>query len=83
MSQWEIIAGGVLIFTCLIIIIVVSLQSSKGDGLSSAIMGGGTGGGRERGKSTDAKLATTTKWLMAIFFLITLGVTVISILGIE
>jgi protein translocase, SecG subunit len=82
MSQWEIIAGGVLILSCLIIIIIVSLQSSKGEGLSSAIMGAGAGGGRERGKTSDAKLATATKWFLAIFFLVTLGVTVISILNI-
>ena len=81
MSQWEMIAGGVLVLSCLIIVIVVSLQSSKGEGLSSAIMGASAGGGRERGKTNDAKLATATKWLMAIFFIVTLGVTAVSIIG--
>lgn len=81
MNTLEIIAACMLVLSAIIITIVVSLQSSKGDGLTSAIMGSGAmAGGRERGKSTDAKLATATKWLAAVFFLITLGVNVVLLI---
>ena len=80
MTTLELVAGGFLIFSSLIITIAVSLQSSKGDGLTSAIMGtGGVGGARERGKSVDAKLATLTKYLTVLFFIVTIAVNIIAL----
>jgi preprotein translocase subunit SecG len=81
MTTLEIVVGAFLIFSCLVIIVVVSLQSNKGDGLTSAIMGtGAVAGGRERAKTADAKLATVTKWLLAIFFVVVLALNVIMLL---
>ena len=80
MTTLEIVAGSFLIFSSLIITIAVALQSSKGDGLTSAIMGtGGMGGGRERAKSADAKLSTLTKYLTILFFIVTIAVNIIAL----
>ena len=81
MTTLEIVAGSFLILSTIVITLAVALQSSKGDGLTSAIMGtGGGGGGRERGKSADAKLATLTKYLTILFFAVTIAVNVIALI---
>lgn len=81
MGTLEIVAGSLLILSSIIIIIAVSLQSNKGGGLTSAIMGGEGPGGRERGKSSDAKLATLTKWLAVVFFVVSLAVNIIALIA--
>lgn len=81
MNTLEIIASALLMLSAVVITIVVAMQSSKGDGLTSAIMGSGSlSSARERGKTTDAKLATVTKWLAAIFFVVSLAVNVILLI---
>ena len=80
MTLSEQIAGGFLILASIVITLAVALQSSKGDGLTSAIMGtGGLGGAREREKTTDAKLATLTKYLTILFFIVTIAVNIIAL----
>lgn len=81
MTTLEIVAGSFLILCCIIIVIAVSLQSSKGGGLTSAIMGGDGPGARERGKTSDAKLATLTKWLAILFFVVTLAVNILALIA--
>jgi len=82
MTTLEIIAGGFLVLSSIIITIAVALQSNKGDGLTSAIMGtGGGAGGRERGKSTDEKLSTLTKYLTILFFIVTIAVNVVALIA--
>ena len=80
MTNLEYFAGGFLILSSLVITIAVALQSSKGDGLTSAIMGTGGSSSRERGKSADAKLATLTKYLTILFFIVTIAVNIIVLL---
>lgn len=79
MTTLEIIAGAVLLFTCLLIVVVVSLQTGKGGGLTSAIMGGEGNAARGRAKDTDAKLASITKVLAIILFVVTLAVTIVTL----
>jgi len=80
MTTLEIVAGAILIASSLVITLVVAMQSSKGDGLTSAIMGtGGMRGGREKAKTADEKLSNLTKWLAIVFFVVTLAVNVIAL----
>lgn len=79
MSTIEIIAGCTLILCSIIIVIAVSMQSNKGSGLTTAIMGGSDNSYRGKGKSTDAKLATLTKWLAGILFIVTIAVNIIAL----
>ncbi|MEA4912938.1 MAG: preprotein translocase subunit SecG [Oscillospiraceae bacterium] len=79
MSVIEIVAGSLLLLCSIFIILAVMLQSGKGDGISGAIMGGGDYGIRDKGKDSDAKLARLTKILAVVFFIVTLGVNIISL----
>ncbi len=79
MNTIEIVAGALLILTCLVIIIAVTLQSNKGGGMSGVIMGGEGTSVRGRAKDNDAKLAQITKILAVVLFVLTFVVTVISL----
>ena len=78
MSVYEIVFGVILVAVSLFIIVFTLAQESKGQGLSTAIMGDNSfmAAGRERG--IDAKLAKATKVCGAIFFVATLVVCVLS-----
>lgn len=54
------------------LVVIVSMQSGKGEGLSGAITGGGDSFmARNKGKALDAKLAKATKWLGGVFIVLT------------
>lgn len=78
MSLYEYILGGVLIVAALLIIAFTLMQQQRGQGLSAAIMGDNSlmAAGRER--SNEAKLATATKVLGAIMFVVTLVLCVLA-----
>ena len=78
MSLYEYILGGVLIVAALLIIAFTLQQQQRGQGLSAAIMGDNSlmAAGRER--SNEAKLATATKVLGAVLFVVTLVLCVLS-----
>ena len=50
---------------------IVTLQSGKSSGLSSAIAGGDNSMGKNKSKALDAKLAGATKWIGAAFLVLT------------
>ena len=57
----------------LAVIAVVMLQSGKSAGLSGAIAGGAdTFLSKNKAKSLDAKLAKVTKWVCAVWLILTL-----------
>ena len=57
----------------LAVIAVVMLQSGKSAGLSGAIAGGAdTFLSKNKAKSVDAKLAKGTKWVCAVWLILTL-----------
>lgn len=61
------------LIACLFIVLVVLFQSGKSAGLSSAISGNSDSFLlKNKGKSLDAKLARATKWLAAVFVVLTL-----------
>ena len=81
MSSIEIISGAVLLLSCILIIIAVSLQSNRGEGLTSVIMGGDSSSTRTREKDKDARLASATKVLAIVLFVVTLAVNIITLAG--
>ncbi len=81
MSAIEIIAGILLIVSCVLIIVLVMLQSSKGSGLSGAIGGGAYADARGKTKANEAKLAKLTKVFAVIFFVITLAVNIVTLVA--
>ncbi|MBP0968818.1 MAG: preprotein translocase subunit SecG [Oscillospiraceae bacterium] len=76
MGIWEIVGGALLIVISLLIVLFVSLQSDKSDGLSGAIAGGSDNAFGGRGNSNDEKLAKITKVLVIFFFILTLVVNI-------
>ena len=55
------------------LVVIVSIQSGKGDGLS-ALSGSSsdTFMGKNKSKGLDAKLAKSTKWIGGVFLVLTL-----------
>ncbi len=70
----EIFLTIIQLLSCVSIIAVVLIQSGKSAGLSSAIAGGNQNSflARNKAKSLDAQLAKATKWLGAVFVVLTL-----------
>ena len=68
------------LIACLALVVIVILQSGKSAGLSSAI-GGGSGEtflSKNKSKSLDARLSRLTKWVAAVFMLLTLVLVFIT-----
>ena len=66
----------------LAIIVIVLFQSGKSAGLSGAI--GGVADSflaKNKAKTMDAKLARATKWVGAIFLILTLVLTILQRMG--
>ena len=62
----------------LAMVAIVMLQSGKSAGLSGAIAGGAdTFLSKNKAKSLDAKLARGTKWVCAIWLVLTLALSLI------
>ncbi len=62
------------LIVCVALVVIVILQSGKSAGLSGAI-GGGSGDtflAKNKAKTLDARLARLTKWVAAVFILLTL-----------
>ncbi|MBO5448684.1 MAG: preprotein translocase subunit SecG [Ruminococcus sp.] len=79
MSGIEIAAGVLLAVASIIIILVVLVQESKDQGLTSAIGGGYNDSfyGKNTGNTRDAKLNRLTKICAVILFVITLAVSIL------
>ena len=68
----------------LVLVAVVMLQSGKSAGLSGAIAGGAdTFLSKNKAKSVDAKLARCTKWVAAVFVVLTLVLDCMVAAGIK
>ena len=68
----------VQVISSLFLILVVLFQSGKSRGLSAAIAGGGdTFMSKNKSKSFDTKLATATKYVAALFLVLTLVLNLI------
>ena len=70
----EIAITVIQLLACLASVVIVLLQSGKSAGLSGAI-GGGSGDtflAKNKSKTLDARLARMTKWVAAVFIVLTL-----------
>ncbi len=79
MSVVEIISGVVLIISCVVIVGLVLLQDSKGNGLAGAIGGGEMLDAANRLNTKDVMLARLTKIAAIVLFVVTLLVGLFSI----
>lgn len=74
MNTLKIILTIVQVLSAVALTVIVLFQSGKESGLSGAIAGGGGGDSflaRNKRASLDAKLATCTKWVAAVFVILT------------
>lgn len=79
MSVVEICAGVLLALVSIIIILVVLVQDSKDDGLTSAIGGGYNDSfyGKNTGNTREAKLNKLTRNAAIVLFILTVAVSII------
>jgi len=72
MTTSQLILSIVCVIIDIILVAVVTLQSGKNAGLSSAIGGGSdTFLSKNKARSLDARLAKLTKWVAAVFMVLT------------
>ncbi len=82
MDVIQIVAGVLLIISCLFIILVVMVQESKDPGMNSAIGGGASNDSfyqKNTSRTKDAKLNRITKIAAFLFFAVTLVVNIIAL----
>lgn len=58
------------------LVAIVTIQSGKSSGLSSAIAGGDGFTAKGGSKAIDAKLAKATKWIGGVFLVLTLALNI-------
>ena len=82
MSIPQLVVSIIYFILALVLIAVVMLQSGKSAGLSGAIGGvADTFMSKGKAKTFDAKLAKATKWIGAVFIVLTLVLNVMSVRG--
>ena len=65
------------LISCVALTVIILLQSSKSDGMSALTGGTDTFLGRSKAATLDAKLERMTKWVAAVFVLLTLFVAML------
>ena len=79
MKIFEIVGGVILLLSCVLIILFGLMQDQKQDqNMTSAITGGSNDSAfsKNEGNTKEAILKKWTKWLMIIFFVVTLVITI-------
>ena len=82
MKIFEIVGGVILLLSCALIILFGLMQDQKQDqNMTSAITGGSydSAFSKNEGNTKEAILKKWTKWLMIIFFVITLVITIVPV----
>jgi len=78
MTWYQILLAASTILVSLVIIVLVMLQESKSQGLSGVIAGGAENlFGKTKGRAFEDKLVNYTKILTVVFFVLTLGATLL------
>ena len=72
MTTAQLILSIIYFLMALALIAIVMLQSGKSAGLSGVFGGSDTFLSKNKAKSTDARLARMTKWVAAVFMVLTL-----------
>lgn len=71
MTALHIVLTVIQVILAIALVAIVTLQSGKSAGLSSAIAGGSGNSFMAKNKGLDAKLAKMTKWIGAAFLVLT------------
>ena len=72
MDSLKTLVAVVHLITCLILVVIIVLQSGKTSGLSGALSGQtDTFLSKNKSKSIDARLARATKWFAGVFVVLT------------
>lgn len=67
------------IIVCIVLILVILLQSSKAEGLSGIVQGGAeTFFGKNKGRSYEGKLAKATAVFMVLFIITSVALVVLG-----
>lgn len=78
MTVFEIVAGVLLMIACIVMTWIVLAQDSKGQGLSSVITGADMMTGDSRANTKEARQIKITRVMAIVFFVIAIGVNVVS-----
>ncbi len=65
------------LISCVVLTAIILLQSSKSDGMSALTGNSDSFLGRSKAATMDAKLERLTKWVAAVFVLLTLFVAML------
>ena len=65
------------LLSCVVLTAIILLQSSKSDGMSALTGNSDSFLGRSKAATMDAKLERLTKWVAAVFVLLTLFVAML------
>lgn len=80
MGGWEIALGIVMILVCLIVIGVILLQQGHRSGVNGVISGAAdTFLSKNKARTVNAKLASITKYITILFFVLALIANVIAL----
>ena len=71
MGPLMIVIGIVQLIVCLILLLVIILQSGKNSGLSAFTGANESYLSKNKAKSRDARLALATKWVAGVFVILT------------
>ena len=73
MNTVAIIVTIIQVIAAVLLTVIVLLQSGKSEGLSGALVGSSSESfmGRNKSHSWDAKIARATKWIAAVFIVLT------------
>ena len=80
MGGWEIALGIIMILVCLIVIGVILLQQGHRSGVNGVISGAAdTFLSKNKARTVNAKLASITKYITILFFVLALIANVIAL----
>ena len=80
MSVWEIILGIVMVLICIVIIGIILLQQGHRSGVNGVISGAAdTFLSKNKARTVNAKLASMTKYITILFFILALIANVIAL----
>ncbi len=83
MTALQYVLSFLVIIVSIVIIVLVALQESKQQGLSGAVSGAAeTFFGKNKGRTIEAKLGKFTKIAGAIFFVLSLVVSLLVLFGV-
>ena len=77
MTALHIVLTVIQVILAVALVAIVTIQSGKSAGLSSAIAGGDGFSAKGGSKAFDAKLAKATKWVGGVFLVLTLVLNLI------